>query len=206
MLCADICIAPIYSKGKTAPPFDHYNHFSLQQKTMKRVLTLLLTLCLTAVASAQTVIDVTFEQYPPLRAVAQTVSVEVPAEGITLGSDVTVDGGDGSYSYLWTNADGETLSTEKTLVITRPGDYYLTVSDGHHCQVSVHFTATGADAIGSLTTDGLRQVRIFTVAGTLILKTSATTDYARQLAEGVYVVCFIYSDGHEAIRKVTVKK
>lgn len=173
---------------------------------MKRVLTLLLTLCLTAVASAQTVIDVTFEQYPPLQAVAGTVSVEVPLEGITLGSDVSVDGGDGSYTYLWTNAAGETLSTAKTLLITRPGDYYLQVSDGHHCQVSVHFTATASASVSSLTTDGLRQVRIFNAAGTLILKTSATTDYESSLAAGVYVVCFIYSDGHEAIRKVTVNK
>ena len=171
---------------------------------MKRVLLFLLAIVATAAAGAQTVIDVAFEQYPPLRAVAQTVSVEVPAEGITIGSDVSVEGGDGSYSYLWTNAASETLSTQKTLTITEAGDYYLRVSDGQQCQVSVHFTATAPASVSSIPAEGLRQVRIFTAAGTLIEKTSATTGYADRLPSGVYVVCFIYSDGHEAIRKIQI--
>lgn len=154
------------------------------------------------IVNAQTVINISFTQYPPLKANAQTVSVEVPAEGITIGSDVSVEGGDGSYTYKWTNAAGQTLSTEKTLTIVQGGDYYLVVADGHQCQVSVHFVVTATEGIAPIQMEGVSQIRLFNTKGQLVKTTTSTADYAEGLAPGTYVLCCTYSDGSVVVRKI----
>lgn len=163
---------------------------------------LMLTSVIVTLASSQTVIDISFTQYPPLKAVAQTVSVEVPADGITIGSDVSVEGGDGQYTYKWTNAAGETLSTEKTLTIVQGGDYYLVVADGHQCQVSVHFVATATEGIVPIRMEDVSQIRLFNAKGQLVKTTTSTADYAEDLAPGTYVLCCTYSDGSVVVRKI----
>ena len=169
---------------------------------MKRILMLVLTSVFVTLASSQTIIDINFTQYPPLKAVAQTVSVEIPVGGITIGSDVSVEGGDGQYTYRWTNAAGQTLGTDRTLTVTQVGDYYLVVTDGHQCQVSVHFIANAGEGISTIQTDGLCQIRIFNAKGQLVKTTTSISDYAEGLAPGTYVLCCIYTDGHAVVRKV----
>ena len=76
---------------------------------MKKLLLSVMMMMVLGAASAvaQTVIPVKVDQYPPLKAVAETVTVDVSQGAITVGSDVSVEGGDGSYTYLWTNAAGQ---------------------------------------------------------------------------------------------------
>ena len=162
----------------------------------------MLTSVMATLVSSQTIIDISFTQYPPLKAVAQTVSVEVPSGGITIGSDVSVEGGDGQYSYRWTDGAGETLGTDKTLTVTQVGDYYLVVKDGQQCQVSVHFIASAGEGISPVQMDGLCQIRLFNEKGILIKKTSDTAHFDEGLRPGVYVLCCIYKDGRETIRKI----
>lgn len=169
---------------------------------MKRFLILMLTSVMATLVSSQTIIDISFEQYPPLKAVAQTVSVEIPTGGITIGSDVSVDGGDGAYTYQWTNATGQILGTDKTLTVNQVGDYYLMVTDGHQCQVSVHFIANAGEGIEPIVTEGLTQIRLFNAKGQHVKTTTSISQCYEGLAPGVYVLCCIYNDGRETIRKV----
>ena len=156
-------------------------------------------------ASAQTVIPVKVDQYPPLQVVADNVQVEIPEGGITMGSDVSIDGGDGTYAYLWTNAKGEQLSTQKTFTIMRPGDYFLQVTDGHGCQVSVKFTATGTVGIEPVNMQDVSEIRLLDTAGRLLAKSQGHRTAIDRLPAGSYILCLVCTDGNERIRKIIVK-
>lgn len=178
---------------------------------IKQVLTALLLSLFSFTAQAQTVINVEVEQYPPLKATATTVEAELAADGITLGSDLVVEGGSGTYTYTWTNGEGTILGTEKTFRATEAGDYYLKVADSKDCQVSVAFKVT-TTGIASLTAkDGLRQIRITNEAGvllrTIMVKAGAKDVNLREqgLLPGAYIVSFVYANGKAQVRKVIIK-
>ncbi|WP_337386231.1 T9SS type A sorting domain-containing protein [Prevotella sp.] len=187
-----------------------------------------LLLSLASTTKAQSVIAVQIEQHPPLGVVADNVQVEMPAGGMTLGSSVSVNGGDGTYTYSWTNANGDVLGTEPTLAITKEGDYYLAVTDASGCTVSVKFTASNSTGIESLqqgpfsltATDGtlnivsikpLRNVRIVAANGQLVANTklSTATKYASlstaSFSSGVYLVGCVFDDNTETVKKITIK-
>lgn len=157
---------------------------------------------------AQTVITVQLEQYPPLQVLSESVNVDLPPEGITLGSDLVVSGGDGSYKYSWENASGKTLSTTPTLNVTEPGNYFLTVTDGHDCSVSTQFTVIPGTAVQKPEAGALRQIRLFNTKGQLLKTITGTTANAAAttfgLPAGVYVKCCIYKDGHSTVSKITI--
>ena len=157
---------------------------------------------------AQTVITVQLEQHPPLQVLSESVNVDLPPEGITLGSDLVVSGGDGTYKYSWENASGQTLSTASTLNVTAAGNYFLTVTDGHDCRVSTQFTVVPGSAVQTPEAGALRQIRLFNTKGQL-LKTipgsaanPAATTYG--LPAGVYLRCCIYKDGRSAVSKIYI--
>lgn len=180
-----------------------------------------------AAASAQTVIDIPLEQFPRLSVVATTVTIDLDQGSNLLGSDLVVEGGDGNYSYLWTDADGQELSNESTLRVGKAGDYYLKVSDGHDCQVITKFTVTGTSTIDMLASRGLHigfagqslvmnydttpvQVRIVNTAGQLERKISRmpqngiTTDVSN-LPAGTYLVCVTFPDEKAIVVKLNKK-
>lgn len=195
----------------------------MRQKKM----VLAVMLAATTGMKAQTTIDIGVKQYPPLHVTAETVSVELPTEGITLGSDLTVEGGDGNYTYSWTLTDGTEIGTEETLSVYQPGDYYLTVADGQQCQVSTLFTATATSGIGTATTtkgsitvaDGhaliqasktIAQIRIADIDGRLAVRRmlpipSATTSIPLTgLGGGIFLLCCIYTDGHADVHRIII--
>ena len=171
---------------------------------------LLQTVCLTA--AAQNFIPIVVQQYPPLTVVAHTVVLELPQEGATLGSDLTVEGGDGTYSYLWTDADGHTLGTSSTLHIDRAGSYYLKVTDAHLCSVSTLFTATTSNAVILSYQVKTAPVRIHTLdmAATMVKKLTdiapgmSANIAALQLPSGVYLVNYIYGDGTALTKRILI--
>jgi len=157
---------------------------------------------------AQTVINVPLEQYPPLTVLAEQVTVDLPPEGFTLGSDLVVTGGDGTYTYTWTDAEGNTLSQSPTLTITNPGSYFLTVTDGHDCRVSTQFTATPGTGISNAQAEAPHSIRLFNLKGQLLSTFTGTSARAAKptygLPTGVYIECRYYKDGHSDIRKITI--
>ena len=187
-----------------------------------------LLLAFVSMAQAQSVIAVEIVQHAPLAVVADNVQVEIPVGGITLGSGVSISGGDGHYTYSWTNANGDVIGTEPTIDIYNAGNYYLAVTDGSTCTVSVQFTATastGIDAVQhnafTLTTDGgtlnvrspkpLSSVRLVATDGHLVasVKPSANATHATlstvSLPSGVYLVGCVFADGTELVKKVTLQ-
>ena len=155
-------------------------------------------------AAAQTVINLPLEQYQPLSVVAENMEVELPAEGITLGSQLAVTGGDGRYTFAWTSAQtGATiLGTTSTLLVTAPGTYFLVVTDGHACRVSTQFTVNAPAAVNAAQAPILRQ-RIFDLSGHLIQNIHGTALPAT-LPAGVYLLCTQHTDGTTRLRKITI--
>jgi len=145
---------------------------------------------------AQTVINIPVRQFPPLHVLAESVEVELPAGGITLGSDLVVSGGDGIYAYSWTTAASqEVLGTASTLAVTASGTYFLAVTDGHGCRVSTQFTVTPGTAVTPPGT-AVRQTRYFDLQGRAL---------ARKPAAGVFLRHTIYTDGTSRLSKVTLR-
>lgn len=191
---------------------------------MKQTLLTVLSLVWTLALGAQTVVDIPFEQFPQLKVVATSVTLDLNAGGDVLGSDLVVEGGDGSYSYLWTSADGAELGHESTLRVNTAGDYYLRVSDGHQCQVTTKFTVTGTSGLDALEARGFRatltagvlqlsyaeqplQVRLVSADGRLVWKAvalpadSCQTDLT-ELTAGTYLLCVVFADGKAMVVKL----
>ena len=161
--------------------------------------------------SAQTVIEIPFVQYAPLTVLADEVTIALSGSGVVVGSGVSVEGGDGSYTYSWTDNNGTVLATTPTYKMTQAGRYYLVVTDGQGCSVSTLFTATGTTGIVldeglGMEEDGLKQVRVFDISGRLLATypyPSSITSHPSSL-KGAYLLVYIYADGKA--RAVKIKK
>ena len=180
---------------------------------MKKLLLAILTAMSVCAASAQTVIEIPFVQYAPLHVVADAVTIELSGDGVVVGSGVSVEGGDGSYSYSWTDAGGTVLATTPTYKMTRAGQYYLVVSDGQGCQVSTLFTATGTTGIdlddGCWVTgnEELKEVRVFDASGKLLKKFKPTDLLSlTEEAGGAYLIVYVYTDGTARAVKMANRK
>ena len=194
---------------------------------MRTTATIILSLFSWVMVFPQTVINVQIEQNPQLTAVAETVTAELSGTGITLGSDLVVEGGDGSYTYLWTDDSGEELGTASTLSVTEPGGYYLAVTDGCQCSVSVKFTVTGTSGIDAVVADGfsvecvdgkltvssakkIDSVRIVNASGQLVRLvknglSSGSFTLPLDNPRGVYIVCCVFDDGTGVVRQIIAK-
>jgi hypothetical protein len=160
--------------------------------------------------------------------VAQTVTISLPVEGITLGSDMTVDGGDGLYRYLWTDEQGQSIGSSDTLYVNRVGTYYLQVTDGQDCSAGVKFNVNEVSEINNsgiktfsiqyiekqltvLSEKCLEQVRIVDVSGHLMKKISSIRQSGKininvgDVRNGLYFVACVFSDGTLIIKKIIIK-
>ena len=72
----------------------------------KQSILVIFMLFISMVTNAQTIIDISIEQNPPLKVVAENVTLNIPPSGLNIGSDITVEGGDGNFSYTWTDSNG----------------------------------------------------------------------------------------------------
>ena len=99
---------------------------------------------------AQTVINLDFRQNPLFEISTDNVTAALPGDGtsLTLGADLTIKGGSGTYTYAWTDADGAPLGDTSSLTVDAPGAYTLTVSDQCECSHEVLFKVetAGIDA------------------------------------------------------------
>jgi hypothetical protein len=194
---------------------------------LKTALLLLLSAFAVSTAQAQSVVSIPIIQHAPLQAVTDSATISLPAGGLTVGSSLTVTGGDGHYTYLWTNAEGQTLGSNATLHIADPGDYYLKVIDGAGCAVSVKFTANVSSGITpaqmqfTIQRQGdqlaispgtvVKQVRIVNMGGSLMREVSCkhqqstVTVSLSGLQQGPYAIAVVLSNGKTIIRRIIIK-
>lgn len=97
-------------------------------------------------ANAQSLIRLPFAQNPPLIVSTESVSVTMPEGGLELGAELVIEGGDGMYTYNWTQ-NNESLGTGATLFISKQGDYYLEITDGKGCKRGVKFSVVDPTGI-----------------------------------------------------------
>lgn len=175
----------------------------------KQSILVIFMLFISMVTNAQTIIDISIEQNPPLKVVAENVTLNIPPSGLNIGSDITVEGGDGNFSYIWTDSNGRILDTKKSLFITAAGDYYLQVTDGNDCKVSTRFSATVTNGIDVLNSDkAVSQLRIMDTAGILvkkIIQPALTSASNYGLQPGIYLFTYIYSDGTATVKRTFIK-
>lgn len=173
--------------------------------------------------AAQTVINLHFTQNPLFEVSTNSVAAALPGDGtpLTLGGDLTIAGGSGTYTYLWTDTDGTPLGEDSTLTITEPGDYLLTVSDQCDCAQTVTFSVQQA-GIDAATIDGIRiflsgttlviegaeasQASAFTPAGMMVAlftPTQSVTEFnLESLSPGVYLIQLLTTDNTLLIHKI----
>lgn len=96
--------------------------------------------------NAQSLIRLPFVQNPPLMVSTESVSVTMPEGGLELGAELVIEGGDGMYTYNWTQ-NNESLGTGATLFISKQGDYYLEITDGKGCKRGVKFSVVDPTGI-----------------------------------------------------------
>lgn len=95
------------------------------------------------------------EQNPLFAVSTDYVEATMTDNGIILGANVVIEGGSGSYIYLWTDENSTELGTESTLNVTDSGIYYLKISDTCDCQLTVEFNIKPA-GIDSIESDAIK--------------------------------------------------
>ena len=107
-------------------------------------------------ASAQSIVEIpAFVQNPVFSVSASSVFLSFSGEKMTLGGDLVISGGSGTYAYEWT-AEGKVLGTASTLEIYSPGKYVLAISDACDCRKTVTFNVTGQGSVAETSSNGLR--------------------------------------------------
>lgn len=187
----------------------------------------LLSFALLAVR-AQSVITVRIEQHPVLSVIADDVQVELGQDRLTLGSGISVTGGDGAYRYEWTDGNGDVLGTSPAIEVSAIGDYFLQVSDGSQCTVSVKFTVTASTVIERVSEEmfsvdcrdrvlniaspcPVKQVLVMSASGILVKQTKPSTGADRLsitldgIPQGVYIIGCVFTDGREYAKQIVIK-
>lgn len=189
---------------------------------------LLATLAIIAAAcapqlSAQTIINLDFRQNPLFEISTDNVTAALPGDGtpITLGADLTVKGGSGSYKYEWKNAAGTLLGESSSLTVDSPGSYVLTVSDQCECSHEVLFNVetSGIDAAvipgvcitvsgSEIIIEGTEAVQasLFSPSGTMtsLLTPDAPTSRLSfaDAAPGIYILQIVSTDNTVITKKI----
>lgn len=117
---------------------------------MKKFITATLILAAAACGCvAQTVVKIEVTQNPLFEVSTNNVAVTVPATGATIGGDLVIKGGSGTYAFRWYTAAGTLLGTDSTLSVDAQGIYYLDIKDTCDCLQTVEFNVatTGIDEI-----------------------------------------------------------
>lgn len=176
-------------------------------------------------AGAQTVVNLHFTQNPLFEVSTHEVTAAIPDDstGLTLGGDLVISGGSGTYAYLWTDPAGKEAGDSETLYVTEPGVYTLTVSDQCDCSHEVLFdvSSAGIDAAQadgvSVSFDGsdliiegaeVAQVSVFSKSGQMVRLFTSGRQLdiisLKELASDVYVAQVVLADGRVVIRKIQV--
>lgn len=131
--------------------------------------------------NAQTHIPMPVSQNPLFEVSTNEVTVEFAAPQMTIGGDVIVAGGSGTYTYRWCRGSEE-ISTEAVLTIDEAGVYDLYISDACDCMQHVTFTVQAASVEG--------------VGGDKIaLYPNPVTDYLTVAGLRLRQVCVVSMDG-----------
>ena len=96
--------------------------------------------------SAQSIVEIPFEQNPLFEVITENVNITYPEDGdnIELGADLIIKGGSGTYSYRWYTPAGVELGTQQLLTVDNTGQYLLDISDTCDCLITVEFNVTQA--------------------------------------------------------------
>ena len=114
---------------------------------MKRFLTAVSSVLVTLFAAySQSVVEMHLPQNPLFEVSTNTVNAGMPegSASMTIGADLVIKGGSGTYAYRWYTAAGEELGKEATLTITGIGTYLLDVTDTCDCLQTVEFKVSTA--------------------------------------------------------------
>lgn len=179
------------------------------------------------VLSAQTYIAMPVSQNPPFGVSANEVYVEFVPPTMTIGGDLVVTGGSGSYTYLWKHGSTE-IGREASIEISEAGVYELNISDACDCLQRVVFTVNPASVEGvgtsevsvypnpasdRLTVSGMSlvQVSIVSMSGKLVAVHSGFGRDARAdidvsgLPAGEYIVNLV-GENHKVVTRKIVKQ
>lgn len=179
--------------------------------------------------AAQTIVNMPVAQNPLFEVSTNSVTVNIPDNGgVTLGGDLAITGGSGSYTFRWYNASGTTLGNGSTLEVSDPGTYLLDIDDTCDCRQTVTFNVAtaGIDAVAlesfSISpnpTDGLVEISGFeamqicavSLSGkmvALVVSEDGTpmshADFS-SLASGTYILCLTGREGNSVSAKLIKK-
>ena len=143
----------------------------------KQSILVIFMLFISMVSNAQTIIDISIEQNPPLKVVAENVTLNIPPSGLNIGSDIIVEGGDGNFSYTWTDSNGR----------------IATVTNG----IDVLNSDKAVSQLRIMDTAGILIKKIIQPALT------SASNYGLQ--PGIYLFTYIYSDGTATVKRTFIK-
>lgn len=152
---------------------------------MRNAFLLIIFALASLMTSAQTVIDMTFVQNPPFEVSTNDVTASLDHGPLSLGADVVITGGSGTYAYRWYTTDGQTLSTENLLKVTEAGEYLLDVTDQCDCLQTIAFHITGVVPAGI---HSLRATDVISYDAS-----SARIDFSADAA--IYQTCIVAANG-----------
>ncbi|WP_276346192.1 cadherin-like domain-containing protein [Daejeonella sp. JGW-45] len=168
------------------------------------------TLIITDANNCQKTISVTITE--PTEITATAVATPVNCYGTSTGSaTLTVSGGTGAYTFLWSN--GQTTQNATGLAA---GNYTVTITDANSCQKIIPVTitepteitatavATPANCFGSSTGSATLTVSGGTGTYTFLWSNGQTTQNATGLAAGNYTVTITDANGCEKVVPVTI--
>lgn len=148
----------------------------------------------------------------PVVTAAITASTNVRCNGGADGAaTVAGSGGNGAFSYLWSNGSTNAVNTGLAA-----GTYLTTVTDGENCSavatvtitqpdpLSVNASATGETALGANNGTASANPGGGTPAYTYLWSNGATTQTINNLAPGSYTVAVADANGCTAVQTVTV--
>lgn len=168
---------------------------------MKKFLTLIVTLLLTiGSAHAQAIVNMNLKQNPVFGVSTNDVSATMDGQPLTLGADVVITGGSGTYSYRWYKGATE-LGTSATLEVRDPGEYALDVKDQCDCLQTVLFHITGTAGIDAITADKAVQTVVFTLDGRMLQVNDGNS--ITPLPQGQYIIKQVDAEGRIASKKIT---
>lgn len=119
---------------------------------MKKLITFALALAASGIACfGQSIVSMPVVQNPLFQVSTNEVNATFPeaSSSLTLGGDLIITGGSGTYSFRWYDNTGKDLGNESTLRVDAPGKYLLDVTDTCDCLQTVNFNLSyaGVDEI-----------------------------------------------------------
>lgn len=182
-------------------------------------------------AAAQSVVKMPVSQNPLFEVSADNVAVAVPdgSDRVTLGADLVIAGGSGTYTYRWYTPSGDELGEMPTVEVEASGVYLLDITDTCDCLLTVRFdvATAGIDsaeayskiilspnpADGIVEVEGFepRQITLVDMSGRMAAfkagayGSSLSSFDVSTLAPGQYIVCMTDGYGRKATARLIRK-